>query len=300
MRSSSGSGWAEPDNASRSVYSGRQSSGLSGDQSLLLTLASALHKYRATAAMSAAAYVGDSPLFLFDYLLRLIRVLVLLSIWRLIVESKGAVSGMSLETLLTYTVISAMFSEILECRTDLPSALWDGSITGFFLQPMALVGQAAARNFGRWGFACLAFSVPLFLIAPLLGVNPLPASPAAGAWFVVSLVLSVGVGLAVEFIFVLLIAGLDQNPWGIERLRSALTTALSGALVPLALMPWGIGEVFAWLPYASMASAPLKIYTGTGEPRLLIPLQLTWAIALSVLARWMWRRYREKLVGYGG
>ena len=36
---------------------------------------------------------------------------------------------------------------------------------------------------------------------------------------------------------------------------------MSGALLPLAYYPWGLGEVFAWLPFAAMAWAPLAIYT---------------------------------------
>ena len=260
----------------------------------------AFRQYWKTATMSATAYVGDSPWFPLDYLLRLVRVAVLLSIWRLILTGQGEVSGMTLGSVLTYTLVSEAFAEVLACRTELGFALWDGSITGFFLQPMALVGQAAARTFGRWGFAFGAFSIPLLLLSPLLAVNPLPASPGAAGFFVVSLALSVTIGLAQEFIFLSLIVALDQSPWGIEALRGALTTVLSGALIPLALLPWGIGGVFAWLPYASMASAPLRIYTGTGEALPLIPLQVFWAVALWLVARWLWNANRERLAGYGG
>lgn len=42
-----------------------------------------LHKYWKTTAIAAAGY-ADSPLFLMDYLLRFLRVAVLLSIWRTI------------------------------------------------------------------------------------------------------------------------------------------------------------------------------------------------------------------------
>ncbi|MGH2461763.1 MAG: ABC-2 family transporter protein [Chloroflexota bacterium] len=250
--------------------------------------------------LAATAYVGDSPWFPLNYLLRLVRVVVMLSIWRLILADRGTVSGMTLASVLTYTLIAEAFGEALECRTELPYALWNGSIGSFFLQPMSLVGQAAARTFGRWIFSFAFFSLPLLLIAPLLGVDPWPVTPVAGGWFLVSLALAVSVGLAIEFIFLALTAALDQTPWGIGALRGALTSVLSGALVPLALMPWGIGAVFAWLPYASMASAPLRIYTGTGDPLILIPLQAVWSVVLWLVADWLWRSSREKLVSYGG
>ena len=33
----------------------------------------------------------------------------------------------------------------------------------------------------------------------------------------------------------------------------ATATLLSGSLLPLAFYPWGIGDVFGWLPFAAMA-----------------------------------------------
>ena len=97
-----------------------------------------------------------------------------------------------------------------------------------------------------------------------------------------------------------LVVASEQGVWVISRVRDAITTLLSGSLLPLALLPWGIGNVFAWLPFASMASAPLKIYTGTGDPLWLLPVQAGWSIVLWPAALWLWRANREKLVAYGG
>ena len=53
----------------------------------------------------------------------------------------------------------------------------------------------AAESFGGWGLGLCLFSLPLLQFAPLLGVNPLPASGAAGGLFLLSLILAVAVGL---------------------------------------------------------------------------------------------------------
>jgi ABC-2 type transport system permease protein len=65
-------------------------------------------------------------------------------------------------------------------------------------------------------------------------------------------------------------------------------------------MPWGLGKIFDWLPFASMVSAPLRIYTGTGEPFQLLMIQAMWALILwpGVALSWKWNR--ERLVCYGG
>ncbi|HUS14808.1 MAG TPA: ABC-2 family transporter protein [Chloroflexia bacterium] len=250
--------------------------------------------------MAAAAYVGDSPLFLLDYLLRLVRVIVLLALWRTILGGREPVGGVSLGAVLTYTLIAEVFAEQLAPRTSMDGALWDGSIIMRFLQPLGMFGQFTADAVGRWAFRFAIFSLPLLAISPLLGVNPAPASPSAAVWFLVSLPLAVSVGLAVEFIFGGLLVALQLEIWAVIQIRSAVTALLTGALVPLALLPWGLGEVFSWLPFAAMASAPLRVYTGTGEPLLLVASQLVWSVLLWPLAHWLWRANRERLLSYGG
>ena len=88
--------------------------------------------------------------------------------------------------------------------------------------------------------------------------------------------------------------------WLVEFARGAITGVLAGAVLPLSLMPWGLGNVLELLPFASLAWAPLAIYTGAGEPLRLFALQAFWSVALWPMALWLWRANREKVVGYGG
>ena len=259
-----------------------------------------LRKSITSATLAASSYVGDSPLFMLDYLLRFLRVAVLLSIWRTILAGKGAVSGMTVETVLTYTLVSEVFAEQLAPRAGLEEAFWNGTVATRFLQPIGVVPQLAAEMAGRWTVGFALFSLPLWLAAPLLGVDPGPATPLGAAAFAFSLALGISVGLALDFLFAAVMIYFELGIWVLGQLRSAAGVLLSGALLPLALMPWGIGRVFALLPFASMASAPLRIYTGTGDSAALIALQALWSAALWPAAAWMWRLNRERMVSYGG
>jgi ABC-2 type transport system permease protein len=259
-----------------------------------------LHKYWKTAAMAATSYTGDSPLFLLDYLVRFLRVAVLLTIWRVILAHKAPVDGMALASVLTYTLMAEVFASQLSPRTGMDWALWQGAIVGRMLQPLGLFGQFAAEAAGRWLFELGAFSVPLLLLAPALGVSPLPASGEAAGLFTLSLALAISVGLALEFIFGALLVLWSLPIWAVIQIRNAVTTLLSGALLPLALLPPGVGALFAWLPFASMASAPLQIYVGVGDARMLLALQAGWSLALWPLAHWLWHISRERMVSYGG
>ncbi len=255
--------------------------------------------YLKTAAMSAGE-VGDSPLFLLDYALRLLRVLVLLALWRIILECRAAQAPMPLAAVLTYTVVGEVFAEQLAVRTTLTPAFWEGTLVMRFLRPMGLVRQLSAEMLGRWAVHFALFSVPLFLISPLLGVDPRPGTPSAAAFFAISITLAILVGLAMEALFGAAVVALEQPVWIIEYLRTAIASLLSGSLLPLAYYLSGLGDVFGWLPFAAMAWAPLAIFTGTGNAGILLVSQALWVLILWPVADWLWRSNREKLVGYGG
>jgi ABC-2 type transport system ATP-binding protein len=255
--------------------------------------------YVKTAAM-AAADLGDSPVFLLEYALRLLRVLILLALWRVLLGGRPNTAGVSLEAVLTYTVVAEVFAQQLAARTTLVDAFWQGDLVLRFLRPMGLVRQLSAEMAGKWTPNLLLFSLPLWLLAPLLGTDPRPASLGAAVLFVPSLALAIGVGIAIDLVFGALTVALEQPAWLLQQVRTAVSTVLSGGLLPLALYPWGIGDVFAFLPFAAMAWAPLAIYTGIGSPLVLLLTQVVWLVVLALLGDWMWRSNRERLVGYGG
>ena len=261
-----------------------------------------LYKYRVTANIAAKNYIGDSPHFLLNELLRLIRVALMLSLWRILLAGRPeGVDGMTLSTLLTYTLVAELFAEQMAAQTGIEDLIWNGTILTRFLQPMPLVGVLSAEMVGRWRVGFWLVTIPLLLLCPLFGVSPLPASLTAGVLFTVSLALAIIVGLALDTIFASFMIVWGGNIWILSDLRNAVATLLTGAFLPYALLPYGIGKVFAWLPFAAMASAPLQIFTGTGGNSLqLLVLQLFWAVTLTFTAVKVWSFSRERIVGQGG
>jgi ABC-2 type transport system permease protein len=260
----------------------------------------ALRQWRATAWLAGSATVGESPVFLLDYLLRALRVAVLLSLWRIVIGARPDASPVALQAVLCYALLAEAFADQLYVRTTISEAFWQGSITQYFLRPMLLVPQFAAEMLGGWVVNFALFSLPLLLAAPLFGVDVRPASVLAAALFGMSLVLAISVGLAFDFIAAAVTVALEQPVWIVQWVRQAVTVVLAGSVVPLTLLPWNLGAVLEWLPFASIAWAPLAIYTGMGHAVRLIALQVVWAAVLWPLAGWLWRANREKVVGYGG
>jgi len=236
----------------------------------------------------------------FSVALRFVRVLILLAIWPTLIPPGAIVSGYRLEAVLTYSLVAEVFSTQLNVRTPIAGALWNGAIATRFTWPMPLATQYAAEMIGDWALPMLLVSAPLLLLAPLLGVNPLPASAPHLGLFVVSLVLAVTIGIAIDMACMVLIVRIDLGPWVLDAARAVVQAICSGAWVPIALLPLHLGALFTWLPFASTASAPLRIYTGTGDPAPLLALQAAWAIVLSVAVRAAWNASREQVALYGG
>lgn len=259
-----------------------------------------LSGYWKSATMAATGVLADGPLLVVDYALRFARVVVLLSLWRLLFGDRVAVGNMTLAAVLTYTLLAEVLREQLDVRAGIDEALWNGSIATRALRPGAIVGHLAAEMIGRWWLGILLCSLPLLLLAPALGVDPRPASAPALLLFVPSLLLGVIVGLALELFFGGLTVAMGQPPWLINSLKSAIAALLSGLVIPLPLLPWGLGEAFRWLPFAATAAAPLSVYTGAGDAAALVAVQLVWAVALWPLVGWLWRAHREQVAVYGG
>ena len=228
------------------------------------------------------------------------RVLILLAIWPTLIPPGEVVSGYRLETVLTYSLVAEVFSAQLNVRTPIEAALWNGAIATRFTWPMPLATPYAAEMIGEWALPMLMVSAPLLLLAPFLGVDPGPASASSLGLFVVSLALAVTIGIAIDMACTVLIVRIDLGPWVLNAARAVVQAICSGAWVPLALLPSHLGALFGWLPFASAASAPMRIYTGTGDPLPLLALQAAWVIVLAVAVRAAWNVSREKVALYGG
>lgn len=259
-----------------------------------------LRQYRATASLSGSLGFGENGLVVFGYVLRMLQVLLLLALWRSLFADRGEVGGLGLSDVLTYTLLSAAFAAQLDARTNLDLAIWEGTVVRRLLRPVPLFGDFISEMTGRWLFGLMTFTAPLFLLSPLLGVSVLPSSAGTGAFFVLSLLLAIAVGTALDFLFCSLIVWLDQSLWAVQYARLGMTVVLSGALIPLPLLPWGIGAALSWLPLASMASAPLLIFVGQGDAVILLAGQLGWAVFLWWAAVRVWTVSLPRMVAYGG
>lgn len=235
-----------------------------------------------------------------NWLLRAISTLVLLSVWRALLADGADTEGLAPEQVLTYILLSAILSEQLNIVSPASTSFWEGTLANRYTRPLGVVGQLTAETMGRWIPHLLFFSLPMWILAGPIGVQLRPVSIAAGLYFLLSLALAIGLGFAMDLLFAALALYIPNAGWMALYIRNAFFTLFSGALIPFRLLPWGLGNVLELLPFGSLASAPLTMFTGMGDPLRTLLLQAGWNIVLWPFALWVWRRSEERMVAYGG
>lgn len=246
-------------------------------------------KIKETSTFGAVNLIGE-------YMLRGAGALAMLLIWRTLAQNGGDLNGMTLRQLTTYTLLTAILHPMLDVRTPISSWLHEGVLQSLYQRPMGVLSQLTAMTLGSWVMQLLCLSLPLALLMPLVGGTLVPAS----IWFLPSLILAVIQGFCVDFLFGCLIVRAANMSWQIECLRTALTGLLTGAVIPFALLPWGIGDYLALSPLGTLAGASLSLYVGTGDPAALIPAQILWTALLLPLSVYCFRKSTERMMSYGG
>ena len=253
-------------------------------------------KYLKTAQLSALEKTNGGIVYLLpDVLIKVCTLIPLLFLWR-VVMSSGAQVGMTVEQMLSYTVASAVLADMLVVKTPASGWLSEGMLLKLYGRPLSVLGQLVALTAGGWLPMLAVFSLPAALLAPLFGVSMLPASP----YFFLSLLLCISLGFAVDFLFACLSIKLRNMNWLIGRIRMAVTSILSGMLIPISLLPYGLAEALKYQPFASLGGAPLSVFVGAADVGEVIALQILWNLVLWPLALFVFHKSQEGMVSYGG
>jgi len=255
-----------------------------------------LSRYFATVNMCAKEKLSNGVLALYaDYGLRLVFLIPLLLLWRSLYAHAPQV-GMSYEQVMSYTLLATLLADVLKPVSPMCTWMYEGVIIDLYRRPMSIFGQLIAQTIGGWLPTLVFYSLPVLVGAGLMGVNFRPAS----AWFFASLPLAVALGFAVDFMFAMLMIRFLQVSYFIYGIRQALTMILSGAVLPFALMPFGLGRALALQPLGSVAGAPLALFVGTAGAAEVIALQVMWNVILWPVVIGLFAKLRERMVSYGG
>lgn len=255
-----------------------------------------MYKYLKTAHLSAQEKTNGGIIYLLpDVFIKVCTLIPLIYLWRVVLAA-GGTADMSLDQMLSYTVVSALLADMLVVKTPASGWLSEGILLKLYGRPISVIGQLAAMTIGGWIPMLLCFSLPMAVIATFFGVGMRPASQL----FILSLLLCISLGFAIDFLFACLSIKLRNMNWLISRIRMAIVALLSGTFIPIRFLPFGIGEMLRLQPFASLGGAPLAIFVGAADSSETLLLQILWNLLIWPLALIAINRSQEGMVSYGG
>jgi ABC-2 type transport system permease protein len=235
-----------------------------------------------------------------------VNLLAQLYLWRAIYggDPGTVLAGFTLAEITTYVLLGNALFLVLDNRADYDIAadIMRGDIIVNFVRPV----NYPVLKF----FTCLPVmltnlalvAVPVCLLGGALFGLEAP-TPVNALLFAVSVLLSVATSYLINAM-VGAVAFVTTTVWGVQMMKTAVISILSGYLIPLDFFGPAWQRIAACLPFQSLVHAPLSLYLGKagGMAGIASTLgtQLLWVLVLGLLCALLWRQAVDRLEVLGG
>jgi ABC-2 type transport system permease protein len=258
------------------------------------------------------AYRGD---FLLGTVLRFFPMITTILLWQSVyagAPSEGnasgekEIAGYTVREMIAYLLlvhISRMFSSMPGLSGTIAQNIRDGTLKKYLLQPLDMIGYLvsyrAAHKVAYIATSALPYAGLFFACAGYFDGFPGAATLAV---YALALVMAFVVGFFFECAMGMV------GFWFLEitSLLWVVNTAnffVSGQMFPLDLLPGWCVAILKALPFQYLAYFPAAVFLGKVQGAALwhgLLAQAAWAVALIVLARWLYGRGLRHYGAYGG
>lgn len=244
-------------------------------------------------------YRGD---FMIMQLGNLIIPLISLLVWRAVVAS-GAELPVSAQYLTAYFVLVAVVEMLASTWTAffLSESIRDGSLNQWLVRPTSTHVNAIANNLGE-KLVKIIFLIPFVVavvaVLRLTGITgdllSYPLQPRRWLAFAVAVIFAASIRFTLD-VLIGSLAFWFEDVQGFLRATAVVVPVLSGAVVPLALMPDGWQLITSVQPFRFMLAFPMdvllseELWTGVGVLAG-FGLQALWLAIFGAVTVLVWRR----------
>jgi ABC-2 type transport system permease protein len=262
-----------------------------------------LSVYASLFAMIPKLFMAYQLWFWIGLVLNVISMAILVYFWRAIYADTSTISGLGLNQTLRYILLAFIFMPLTanDLIWEFGSNLREGTIIHHLLRPINFQGMNYAQMLGGL-VTRLILQVPMAVVAVLLFGLSFPTDLATWLAFIVSAVL----GFTVMFFFNWFLACLTfytTEIWGLGVLIEGMNFFLSGALVPLVMMPEWVRNIVLSIPFAQALAVPVGLLTGitplSDAPRVWL-IQVLWIFGMWLLSSLFFRVAVRKITVQGG
>ena len=259
--------------------------------------------YAAIVAMIPKVFMAYQLWFWIGLVLNVIGMAILVFFWRAIYNETATISGLGVDQTMAYILLAYLFSPL--ARTGL---IWEfgnnireGLIIHHLLRPINFQGMNYAQNLGNL-IMDLILQIPMAVVAVVLFGLRFPTDLRVWLAFIISALL----GYTMIFFFYWFLASFTfytTEIWGLGVLIEGMNFFLSGALVPLVMMPEWLRNIVLSVPFAQALAVPISLLTGItplNEAPHVWFVQILWIIGMWIVSTLFFRVAVRTVTVQGG
>ena len=259
--------------------------------------------YAALFAMIPKLFMAYQFWFWIGLVLNIISMAILVFFWRAIYADTNSISGLQLNQTLQYILLAFIFRPLTNNNLvwEFGSNLREGTIVHHLLRPINFQGMNYAQSLGSL-VTELTLQIPMAIVAILFFGLRLPHDLPTWMAFLISALL----GYTVMFFFNWFLACFTfytTEIWGLGVLIEGMTFFLSGALVPIVMMPAWLQNIVLAVPFAQALAVPVSLLTGitplSDAPQVWLN-QILWIIGMWIVSTLFFRIAIRKITVQGG
>ncbi len=244
----------------------------------------------------------------FDVLMTMLgaacRILAAYLLWSAAFQTREQVAGFTLPGMLSYYVVSSLLASIdksSDVSGEVSNLIQTGRFSGHMVVPLNPLGFFGSMVFGQSMFHALFALLAALAMSLLLGIA-LPAF-AGGAQLVMAIGMAVlGLVFMICFQYLLgILAFKFVSVLGLRFVAGHLTQFLTGAMVPLLLLPAPVLTALRALPFYYVNYLPSMLLTGHSAPGAPMGLLIlaVWTLLAAAVCQLSYQRLRVRHEGVG-
>ena len=224
--------------------------------------------------------------------------------WKALFKNAESMGGVSVDTMLTYTVISSMISVVLITNVEwrITDSVQTGAIAIDLMRPVNIFLVFFAENLGSVTALFFQNLLPIFIIGSLFIKLPVPRSAYEFMLFLISLVLAFFINWYLSVIFGMFSFKVIEMS-ALIQVKKHLVRLLSGSMIPLWFFPNWLRSVLEILPFPYIYQLPLSIYVGHYTSESLVRgliIQILWVMVLFLIETRLEKQAIKHVMVQGG
>lgn len=221
------------------------------------------------------------------------RILLAFLLWRIIFDSRAQVAGYTFPMMFTYYMLVALFLRLDQSDSmvwEIGAEIKNGQFNKYVVRPVHPLGYFFARSFGKSLYA-LAMNLLAFACWALLFRQHLVFPSSLDRLLLVGFIFILGTALMTQIKYMItMLTFKTVEIAGLYYMTRNIMDILSGAMVPLSLLPGGIQAIIQFTPFYYVLYYPAALYLG----KHVLPV----STAVTVLAGWNVLTMVINLTGY--